>query len=151
MTRGLVIGKFYPPHRGHKFLIETALRAVDHLDVLICVHPGQSISGDLRQRWLQEIHPTANLVQVEDIGQDDNSEVWATYTRRILGRAPDFVFTSEDYGEAYARFLGCRHILVDRDRQHVCISGTRIRSDPFAYWEFLEPCVRAHLDRKSVV
>ena len=35
MKRGLVIGKFYPPHRGHKFLIETALNAVDHLDVLI--------------------------------------------------------------------------------------------------------------------
>ncbi len=36
MTRGLVIGKFYPPHRGHKFLIETARSQVDSLVVLIC-------------------------------------------------------------------------------------------------------------------
>jgi len=151
MTRGLVIGKFYPPHRGHKFLIETSLRAVDHLDVLICVLANQTIPGDLRQRWLQEIHPGANVMQIEDIGDDDNSEVWAAYTKTILGKAPDFVFTSEDYGDAYARFLGCKHIPVDRDRQHAPISGTRVRSNPFAHWDFLEPCVRAHFVRRVCV
>ena len=151
MTRGLVIGKFYPPHRGHKFLIETALRAVDHLDVLICVLPDQAISGDLRQCWLQELHPAANVMQIEDIGDDDNSEVWAAYTKRILGLSPDLVFTSEGYGDAYARFLGCRHILVDRERHQVPISGTRIRSNPLAYWDFLEPCVRAHFAKRICV
>ncbi|HEY2860475.1 MAG TPA: AAA family ATPase [Terracidiphilus sp.] len=151
MTRGLVIGKFYPPHRGHKFLIETALRSVDHLDVLICVLPSQTISGDLRERWLKEIHPEANVMQVEDIGHDDDSEVWAEYTKTILGQAPDLVFTSEGYGDAYARFLGCRHILVDRDRILVPTSGTQIRLDPFAYWDFLEPCVRAHFVKRVCV
>jgi NadR type nicotinamide-nucleotide adenylyltransferase len=151
MTRGLVIGKFYPPHRGHKFLIETALRSVDHLDVLICVLPSQIISGDLRQRWLKEIHPRANVIQVEDIGEDDNSELWAAYTKRILGQAPDIVFTSEGYGDAYARFLGCQHILVDRLRHHVPISATSIRSNPFEYWDFMEPCVRAHFVKRVCV
>jgi HTH-type transcriptional regulator, transcriptional repressor of NAD biosynthesis genes len=151
MIRGLVIGKFYPPHRGHKFLIETALRSVDHLDVVICVLDSQTISGELRQRWLKEIHPEANVVQVEDIGEDDNSELWAGYTKRILGRAPDVVFTSEGYGETYARFLGCRHVLVDRDRHHVPISATEIRSNPLAYWDFLEPCVRAHFVKRVCV
>jgi HTH-type transcriptional regulator, transcriptional repressor of NAD biosynthesis genes len=151
MTRGLVIGKFYPPHRGHKFLIETALHSVDHLDVLICVLASQSISGDLRQRWLQEIHPGANVMQIEDIGEDDNSEVWAAYTKRILGHAPDIVFTSEGYGDAYAHFLGCRHILVDRERHHVPISASKIRSNPFAYWDFMEPCVRAHFVKRVCV
>ena len=148
MTRGLVIGKFYPPHRGHKFLIETALGAVDHLDVLICVLAGQTISGDLRQRWLEEIHPRANVMQVEDIGHDDDSKLWAAYTKRILSQAPDVVFTSEGYGDAYARFLGCRHVLVDPDRRHVPISGTKIRANHLAYWDFLEPCVRAHFVRR---
>jgi HTH-type transcriptional repressor of NAD biosynthesis genes len=151
MTRGLVIGKFYPPHRGHKFLIETALRAVDHLDVLICVLASQTISGDLRQRWLEEIHPKAHVRRVADIGHDDDSELWATYTKRMLGHAPDLVFTSEGYGDAYARFLGCRHVLVDRDRQQVPVSGTKIRANPFAYWDFLEPCVRAHFVRSVCV
>ena len=96
MTRGLVIGKFYPPHRGHQFLIETALSQVDRLDVLICVRPDQTISGELRKQWLQEIHPTACVRAIDDPGEDNNSELWAKYTVRILGSAPEVVFTSED-------------------------------------------------------
>ncbi len=151
MKTGLVIGKFYPPHRGHKLLIETALNAVDHLDVVICVRADQTISGDLRQKWLQEIHPTAHVLQVDDFGEDDNSKAWAEYTRSILGRAPDIVFTSESYGEAYARYLGCEHVLVDQDRREVPISATRIRSNPLAYWDFLEPCVRVHFARRVCI
>jgi len=151
MKTGLVIGKFYPPHRGHKFLIETALNAVDHLDVLICVRADQAISGNLRQNWLQEIHPAARVMQIDDFGDDDNSKAWADYTRSILGRAPDVVFTSESYGEAYARYLGCEHVLVDADRREVPISATEIRANPLQHWEFLEPCVRAYFARRVCV
>jgi NadR type nicotinamide-nucleotide adenylyltransferase len=151
MKTGLVIGKFYPPHRGHKFLVETALDAVDHLDVLICVRTDQIVSGDLRQKWLQEIHPGAHVIQIDDFGEDDNSMAWAEYTRSILGRAPDIVFTSEDYGDTYARYLGCKHVLVDRDRREVPISATEIRSNPSEYWEFLEPCVRAYFARRICI
>jgi len=144
MKKGLVIGKFYPPHRGHKFLIETAMQAVDHLDVLICVRADQTISGELREKWLKEIHPQTNVIQVDDFGEDDNSKAWAEYTRSILGYAPDIVFTSENYGEAYARYLGCQHFLVDIGRRRMPISGTRVRSNPLEHWEYLEPCVRAY-------
>lgn len=61
MKRGLVVGKFYPPHRGHKFLIETALAQVDHLDIIVCVRLEQWIPGELRRQWLAEIHPTAHV------------------------------------------------------------------------------------------
>ena len=149
--KGLVIGKFYPPHRGHKLLIDTALKAVDHLDVLVCVRAGQTISGDLRRRWLEEIHPSAHVRQVDDFGDDDNSKAWAEFTQAILGYAPDVVFTSESYGEAYARYLGCRHVLVDRDRREVPISATMIRSNPLQYWDFLEPCVRAHFAHRICI
>src|SRR5450755_3665642 len=151
VTRGLVIGKFYPPHRGDQFLIETALSQVDRLDVLICVRPDQTISGELRKQWLQEIHPTACVRAIDDPGEDDNSELWAKYTVRILGIAPDVVFTSEDYGEAYAHFLGCRHVLVDRERTHVPVSARAIRTGPLSYWEYLEPCVRAHFAKRVSV
>jgi HTH-type transcriptional repressor of NAD biosynthesis genes len=151
VKRGLAIGKFYPPHRGHKFLIETALRHVDHLDVLVCVRADQTISGDLREQWLREIHPSAHVLAIDDIGHDDDSEVWAKYTLRILGQPPDIVFTSEDYGESYARCLGCTHFPVDRERQRVPVSGTQIRSDPFSNWEFLEPCVRAYFAQRICI
>ena len=151
MTRGLVIGKFYPPHRGHKFLIETALAQVDRLDVLICVRPDQRISGGLRAQWLREMHPSAFVRAIDDPGEDDNSEFWAQYTAQILGTVPDVVFTSEDYGEAYARFLGCRHVMVDRNRTHVEVSARAIRAAPLRHWEYLERCVRAFFAKRVSV
>lgn len=151
MTRGLVIGKFYPPHRGHKFLIDTALSQVDHLDVLICARPEQTMSGEFRAQWLREMHPAASVRAIDDPGEDDNSEFWAQYTVQILGSAPDVVFTSEDYGETFARFLGCRHVMVDRERTHVPVSAREIRAGPLRHWEFLEPCVRAYFAKRVSV
>ena len=43
MTLGFVVGKFYPPHRGHKLLIDTARAQVDRLIVLLAHHPSQTI------------------------------------------------------------------------------------------------------------
>jgi HTH-type transcriptional repressor of NAD biosynthesis genes len=151
VTRGLVIGKFYPPHRGHKLLIDTALAQVDHLDVLICVRPEQTIPGELRAQWLREMHPSACVRAIDDPGKDDDSEFWAKYTVRILGSAPDIVFTSEDYGETFARFLGCRHVMVDRGRARVTISARAIRAAPLRHWEYLEPCVRAYFAKRISV
>ena len=151
MIRGLVVGKFYPPHRGHKFLIETALAQVDHLDVLVCARADQTISGELRADWLREIHPQAHVRVVDDRGKDDDSQFWAEYTIQTLGYAPDVVFTSEDYGDAYAQFLGCRHVMVDRTRARVPVSARQIRSAPLRYWEYMEPCVRAHFTKRICV
>ena len=151
MKTGLVVGKFYPPHRGHKLVIEAALAAVDWLDVLVCVKPEQSISGPLRVQWLQELHPTAHVRAVEDPGKDDDSEFWAKYTLEILGKAPDVVFTSEDYGDAYARHLGCRHVMIDRYRLRVPASARAIRAAPLRNWDYLEPCVRAYFAKRISV
>ncbi len=68
--------------------------------------------------------------------------MWAENSVRLLGRAPDVVFTSEDYGDEFARHLGCRHVQVDRARASVPVSGTLVRADPLGCWEFLEPPVR---------
>jgi HTH-type transcriptional repressor of NAD biosynthesis genes len=146
--RGLVIGKFYPPHRGHKFLIDTARSQVDHLTVIVCDKAGQTIPGALRGEWLRETHPDVEVLVIPDTLPEDDSAAWAENTRAVLGYVPDVVFTSEDYGDAYARYLGCRHVLVDRTRSHVPISATTIRADPWAHRVFLEPCVRAYFVKR---
>ena len=72
------------------------------------------------------MHPSRlSCRAIDDPGEDDNSEFWARYTVQNPGDAPDVVFTSEDYGETYARFLGCRHVMVDRERTHVASFGAR--------------------------
>lgn len=151
MTRGLVIGKFYPPHRGHKFLIDFALARVDHLDVIVCARPDQTIPGSIRASWLRTIHPKANVIEIADPGHDDDSQFWADHTRKILGYEPDVVFTSEQYGDIYARLLGSTHISVDVERRYAPVSGTQIRLNPIAHLGFLEPCVRAYFVKRVAI
>lgn len=139
---GLVIGKFYPPHRGHKLLIDHAVAHSQQAVVIVCAKPTDSIPGEARGRWLRQIHPTARIMVIDDRYDEHDSRVWAENTLRWLGRAPDAVFTSEDYGDRYAALMGSQHVCVDRQRVRIPISGTAIRKDPYACWDFLEPPVR---------
>ena len=145
---GVVIGKFHPFHRGHSHLIGTAEARCDRVTAIVCGRAGDSVVPEQRARWIRTVHPDVEVLvidqEVVDLA-DDDSEGWATATERALGgKRPDAVFTSEDYGDAYAGFLGCRHVLVDRDRATVPVSGTEIRTDPLANLGFLDPTVRAH-------
>jgi len=148
---GLVIGKFYPPHRGHKLLIDTATQQSERTVVIVCAKQTDTIPGELRGSWLREIHPDAEVMVIDDRYDENDSQVWADNTVRWLGRAPDVVFTSEDYGERYSALMKSKHVSVDRPRERVKISGTAIRKDPFANWEFLEPPVRAWFARRVCI
>jgi HTH-type transcriptional repressor of NAD biosynthesis genes len=150
MTVGFIVGKFYPPHRGHKHLIETARRQVDRLIVMIAHHPSQTIPGELRRAWLEETHPDCEIHLVPDELEDDSRQ-WAEFTVRYLGRPPEVVFTSENYGPEFARLMGAQHVMIDLARAAVPVSGTLIRSDPLEHLEWLEPCVRAYYVRRVVL
>ncbi len=151
-VRGLVIGKFLPPHRGHQFLIETALRGCDQLTIVVCERGDDPIPAAVRAGWLRELYPAATVAVVDDILNDENSRAWAEHTLRRLGFAPERVFTSEPYGETYAACLSESraraggdpwvHICVDRDRNTVPISGRAVRADPWRHAQFLDPLVR---------
>ena len=152
MRRGLVIGKFYPPHRGHRLLIETALAQADVVTVVVVDKPGERPDAGLRARWLSEIHPHADVrtMPQPDLA-DDDSPGWAAATMRWLGGRPDVVFTSEDYGPRFAAAMGSAHVMVDRLRTRVPISARIVRSDPAAAWEYLDPSVRAYFARRVCV
>ena len=115
MNLGFVVGKFYPPHRGHKHLITQARAQVDRLVVMLAHQPTQSIPGELRAAWLEEIHPDCEIHLVPDELEDDSRQ-WAEFTVRHLGERPDVVFSSEDYGPVFAGLMGSRHVMVDRPR-----------------------------------
>lgn len=148
---GVVIGKFYPPHKGHKLLIDTATEQSEQTVVILCAKSTDTIPGELRGKWLQEIHPKARVMVIDDRYDENDSQIWAQNTIRWLGRAPDVVFTSEDYGDRYAALLGAKHVSVDRPRNRVPISGTMVRKDPFTHWNFLEPPVRGWFAKRVCV
>jgi NadR type nicotinamide-nucleotide adenylyltransferase len=148
---GVVVGKFYPPHRGHHFLIDTAIAHCNHVSVMVCHKPEQSVPINVRLEALREEHPEADVIPVEDTLADDDTLGWAAYTVELLGGAPDVVFTSEDYGDPYARAMGSKHILVDRMRVEVPCSGTMLRNNPLENLQYLSPRMRAYYIKRICV
>lgn len=156
MTRGLVIGKFLPFHRGHRALVEYAAARVDELDVIVCDAGWHTIPVTLRAAWIEEICAEIGVrARVHTVDgdryavSDDDSVGWAAITVEVLGRAPDVVFTGEDYGDAYAAALGCVHERTRREPDGIC--GTVVRAAPLAYLHRLDPPVRAHFVRRVCI
>ena len=146
--RGLIVGKFYPPHRGHKYLLDCGRQNVDELYVIVCQKPDELPSGALRAAWLREIHPDVQVLLIDDVYDEQDSKVWAANSIQWLGFVPDVVFTSEDYGARFAHYLGCEHVQVDKARQVVPVSGTQVPANPLRCWEYLEAPVREYYAKR---
>lgn len=158
MTTALVLGKFLPPHAGHRFLAEQARAMADEVVVALLANSAEPIPVDLRHRWLEEMLPWATVrsgVADHPVDYEDPAvyDLWAATIREVTGRpAFDLLLTSEPaYGEMTAVRLGARHVLVDPDRIAVPISSTAVRADPYACWAFLSPGVRAWYAKRVCV
>lgn len=153
-TRGMLLGKFMPPHAGHQFLIDFARNYVDDLTVLVCTLEREPIDGALRFAWMKEICGGARAVHVtDDVPQEpsEHPEFWSIW-RELVGRyVPekiDYVFASEDYGLRLARELEAEFVPVDPKRCQVPVSATMIRENPMESWEYLPRAVRPHYVRR---
>ncbi len=169
MSIGLILGKFYPPHAGHHFLIDYALERVDKLVVLIWWSETESISGEDRKVIVEQMHPKAEVYaeQCEIVPDYESDDVWEKHIELMMNQPMrqfvyrdenfhvtsrfDYVFTSENYGEELARRLDAEHILVDTERINMPISGTAIREDPARHWHYLAEPTRALLTKRFVI
>jgi len=156
-TRGLVIGKFMPPHQGHVHLIDFARHYVDDLTIVVESVVDEPIPSQLRYSWMQEI---AHGCRVEHLtthhpqAPEEHPDFWGLWTRTLSAFCPgglDYVFASEAYGVPLAAALGAQFVPVDPGRHAVPVSGTAIRNDPMTHWALLPDCVRPYfLKRVSV-
>lgn len=167
----LVIGKFYPPQAGHRHLIRAAARVSDRVTVVAMPATTESIPMDLRIAWLREAFQTDAHVRItgvlDDIPVDYNdSAIWEQHVElmrqavsQIEGALPeseragpvDAVFTSEHYGAELARRFGATSVVIDPPREVFPVSGTAVRNDPLANWDYLDAPVRAWLCHRVVV
>lgn len=143
-----------PPHRGHQYLIEHARSRVDVLTVIIFTKSYEAIPGRLRAEWLRQLFPRVCVLRVTEEHPTDFDDpavwnLWLAAIRGVYTEGPDYVFSSEAYGEELAQRLGAQHISVDPFRTQVPISATMIREQPFAYWDFIPPPVRAYFLRQA--
>jgi HTH-type transcriptional regulator, transcriptional repressor of NAD biosynthesis genes len=152
--RGLILGKFMPPHLGHQYLVDFGRNYVQDLTVVVGTLEREPISGALRFAWMKEMFPGVSVVHLTDDLPQEPSEhegfwtLWGEALKRIHPESLDFVFASEAYGNKLAEVLGAQYIPVDHARELVPVSGRAIREDPMENWRFIPPCVRPFFVRK---
>ena len=65
-TLGLTLGKFAPLHKGHQFMIETALQEVDELIVVIYETTVTLIPLHVRANWIRRLYPEVRVIEAWD-------------------------------------------------------------------------------------
>lgn len=159
-SRGLVLGKFMPPHNGHRLLVDYARQRVDELAIVVGTLPTEPIPGALRFRWMQELfgpHANCTVLHLDQVLPQYPEEApnfweqWRSSLQKILPWSIDWVFASEDYGQRLAQELGARFEPLDIARNSVQVSGTAIRSAPLKHWQHLPDCVRPYFVKHIAV
>lgn len=155
-TVGLTLGKFAPLHKGHQFMIETALQEVDELIVVIYETTVTPIPLHIRANWIRKLYPTVRVIEAWDgpDGYSNDREHEIREEQYILallkGERVTHFYSSEFYGEHMSIALGAADRRVDEPRERVPISATMVRSDPFKYREFISDVVYRDLITKVV-
>jgi len=145
---GFVIGKFYPLHLGHEFLIEYAKRFVDKLYVLVDNHESYNLSLETRLNTVKKSFPQADIEVLginESTWQEPNSapseeefwEYWNNILNKYIPEKIDVIIGSMSYVKPLAKNYGCEYIIFDTNRESIDISATKIRSNPYLYWNYL--------------
>ena len=144
---GLIIGKFCPPHKGHKLLIDTGTAETDALTVLVCASAADPLPIDLRLEWLREMHPTVDFqVIFPDTFDRSDANAWVAASLERISGKPDLVFSSEEYGILYAEILGAGHRMIDKERVLISCTASEILQDPSRNLHYLEEPVRRYFD-----
>jgi len=160
---GLVLGKFMPPHLGHLHLIDTAIENCEMVTVMVCSLKNEPILGLGRYMWLVEIYIDNDSVDIIHC-QDENPQkpeecestdifynnYWVPSVNSRIGNL-DVVFTSEEYGDEFAKYLGIEHFLVDIDRKKFPISGTEVRNNPYKNWDFIPNEIKNYYTKRVVI
>lgn len=149
--KGLCVGKFWPVHNGHIHLIREGMKHCDQMYVIVCDKPGIHFPSGLdRVECIRKTIPQCYVMCINDVYDSDDSELWAKLVKSWCKFVPDIVFTSETYGEKWAGYLGCKHMLIDINRTSFPVSGTLVRSNYSKYWSMLPPATRSLLCKRIV-
>lgn len=147
-THGLTLGKYAPLHRGHQYVIETALAEMDRVSVIIYDAPDTtSIPLSVRTRWIQSIYPQVDVILAWDGPTEvgNTAEIRHMHEDYILNQLKikdiTHFYSSEFYGEHMSRALGAVNRIVDSERSNFSISATEIRQSPSTFKQYIEPVV----------
>ncbi len=132
---GFTIGKFAPLHKGHQFLIETALKEMDKLIVVVYDTDLINIKTEERAKWIKTLYPNVEIKFAHNppkqYGLDDESvKIQMEYLSKIMeGEEVTHFYSSEKYGESVSKYMNLVDRRVDNERIKFPVRSTMIRKD----------------------
>jgi NadR type nicotinamide-nucleotide adenylyltransferase len=172
LKHAVVIGKFYPFHSGHNFLIHSASVLADKVTVVVLIDTKRELMFDFETRLNYVKHaittysvygPLTNVCVVPVYHQletnYDSDLTWQGFADAIKEgvakseftiQATDFVCADNSYGKRLSGMLDLRYVNLDEGRQFYRISATLIRNNPYEHWEYINNDVRSHFCKRIV-
>ncbi len=147
---GLFLGKFSILHLGHQYVIDTALKEMDKLIILIYDAPSSTdIPLDVRAGWIRKIYENWPVEVIEgwcgpeETGYSEEiKQLQNEYILKMVGnRGITHFYSSEPYGEHVSQALHCINRIVDINRTTFPISASTIQKNPYLYKEYINPVV----------
>ncbi len=153
---GFTLGKFAPLHKGHQYVIETAIKEMDEVIVMIYDTNVINIPLTVRAEWIRKLYPKVKVIEAWDgpEGYSNSREYEIKEEEYILkmleGKKITHFYSSEHYGEHVSRALGAIDRRVDNKRKMIPISATMLREDYFKYRDYINEVVYRDLIIKVV-
>lgn len=173
---GLFFGKFAPLTTGHIAAINKAATEVEILYVVLCWDEKfqSTLTPELknilskrnRLMWIKDTFKHNKNIRVLCVDESpipsypEGSEEFTNLVRNEIfhnggfqSTEIDMVFSSEtDYNNYFSTYWPeAEHFLVDPLREFVDISATRVRSNPYEYWDFIAPAAHKHFVKKVCI
>ncbi len=144
---GFTIGKFAPLHKGHQYLIETALKEMNEMYVVVYETNLISIPIQKRAEWIEKLYPNVKVLLAKNpptkYGMDEESvKIQTDYLKQVMGNVKvTHFYSSEEYGKFVARDFNVVNRAVDYKREVIPISATEIRANIDTYISFIDKMV----------
>lgn len=156
---GIVIGKFLPLHNGHISLINFARSHCEQLIVFVHLKKDDLISPYYRLCWLYQTFREDNNIKIcfneeelpeSSVPSREVSKVWAEY---LSLKFPEVrvIVSSEKYGQYLSEYMSIDYIDFDIDRNNIPISATKIRQNPYKYWDYIPKIVKLYYNKKVCI
>lgn len=132
---GFTIGKFAPFHKGHQYLIETALKEMDKMIVVVYDTDLINIETEKRAEWIKKLYPSVEIKFAHNppsqYGLDEESvNIQMKYLSKIIeDEKPTHFYSSEKYGASVAKYMNLVDRRVDNERKNVPIRAEIIRKN----------------------
>ena len=132
---GFTIGKFAPLHKGHQFLIETALKEMDKMIIVVYDTDVINVPIEERANWIKKLYPNVEIKYAYNppskYGLDEESvNIQMEYLSKIMDKEkPTHFYSSEKYGACVAKYMNLIDRRVDNDRINVPVRATKVREN----------------------